>query len=345
MSASRWKLVAWGVASCLLVAALVRGACAPRRAALRGRSESLRSQVWEGARRPGSALELPAQEAPQSRRAAAQLIRARELRARLGSAAESEILVTASSLAASSAREWPRAAGEPPSSPDAGIHILASDPAWEEVVQAYRLVHLWYGDCRELSAQAAFRAGEMLRAAGDQERAREEFEVACDKDAAAAVRREHGMDFGVRARLELGHLARRSGEPLGALQHYEEVAMSSSASTRRRAEARFWYARMSMDTGDLDAARRWFAGVAQAAESEVDPLLRLRAFDFWARTYVRDEDVGAAVGVLELCRSELAPFIEERSELGARVCAAFVRMHARQQTRELIRARHEQLSR
>ncbi|MFP8871293.1 MAG: hypothetical protein VCB43_07635, partial [Myxococcota bacterium] len=211
--------------------------------------------------------------------------------------------------------------------------------------QAYRLVHLRHRDQRMIAAEAAFRAGEMFRTAGADERAREEFEVACERDPLPDPSRVRGADFGVRARLELGHLARRRGESLSASKNYEEVVTKFAAAPRRRAEAGYWYARMLIVEGDLETARRWFARVAQASAFDVDPLLRVRAFDFWARTFVCAGDVGGAVGVLELCRQELAPIMKERSVLGTRVTAALARMGARKLTCDLIRERHEEQAR
>jgi hypothetical protein len=182
-------------------------------------------------------------------------------------------------------------------------------------VLAFHAVREYFPDARALGAEAAFRAGELLRAAADDVGARAEFDAACRLGARTP--------FYARARIELGHIARRAGHPQLALDAYLSVLMDVGVAARWRDEAGLAAGRAYEETERVDDARRLYELVAEHGE---DPLDRIRGFDAWAETFVGVDDVEAAAGVLALCRNALAPRAAEETELGQRVRNALERM-------------------
>lgn len=182
-------------------------------------------------------------------------------------------------------------------------------------IAAFRAVRLHFPAQRSTCAEAAFRAGELWRAAGRPGLAALEFGVAIELGAKS--------EFRSRARIELGHLARRAGELAQAQALFEVVALDAGAAARWRDEASLAIGRLHAATVRHADARRWLRRVA---EQSGDVLLRVRAYDAWAITYVDEDDVEAAAGVLALARNALDDVAQEATELGERVAAALERM-------------------
>jgi hypothetical protein len=182
-------------------------------------------------------------------------------------------------------------------------------------VLAFRAVRTYFPDAPALGAEAAFRAGELLRAAADDAGARVEFDAACRSGAHTA--------FIARARIELGHIERRAGKLELALDAYLSVLMDVDNAARWRDEAGLAAGRVYEESARVEDARRLYQLVAEHGE---DPLDRIRGFDAWAETFVGVDDVEAAAGVLAMCRNALASRAEEETELGMRVRNALERM-------------------
>jgi len=182
-------------------------------------------------------------------------------------------------------------------------------------VLAFRAVREYFPEARELGAEAAFRAGELLRAAADDAGARTEFDAACRLGA--------HTEFSARARIEIGHIERRVGQPQLALDAYLSVLMDVDIAARWRDDAGLAAGRAYEELERVEDARRLFQLVAEHGE---DPLDRIRGFDEWAETFVEVDDLEAAAGVLALCRNALASRAAEETELGMRVRNALDRM-------------------
>lgn len=201
-------------------------------------------------------------------------------------------------------------------------HKLAFRRAVEEergflrtrAVEAYRAVRVYHPEEPATCAEAAFRAGEILRAAGSFDEALAEF----------AWARARGVGpFRVRAQLEIGHIQRRVGRPSEALDAYLAVVADANASAGLRDEALLWAGRVRADEGRNDDARRMWERVAEAGE---DPVDRIRAYDYLALLWVVAGDPEAAAGVLDRCRRALSDVALEETKRGERVRKALVRM-------------------
>jgi len=185
----------------------------------------------------------------------------------------------------------------------------------ERAVEAYRAVRVHHPRARAAGAEAAFRAGELLRAAGEPARALAEFEVAGELGENTAFR--------ARARLEIGHLHRRARRAQPALDAYLRVASDPTAARTHRDEAWLWAGLLWREAERLDDARRAWRRVA---EHGVDPLDRIRAFDRLGLLWIDGGDLEAAAGVLDECARALGGQASEETPQGARIRRGLGRM-------------------
>jgi tetratricopeptide (TPR) repeat protein len=196
--------------------------------------------------------------------------------------------------------------------------------------EAYRAVRAYFPKVRDLGAEAAFRAGELLRAGDEDEGALSEFSVARDLAPGGA--------FAARASIEIGHLRRRAGDAERALDAYLAVAHDGRAAPRWRDDASIWAGRTWFDLGRVDEARRAWRRVAERAD---EPLDRIRAHDELALAAVAEGDLEAAAGVLERCRRALADVALEETRRGERVRNALLRMRAIDELRRAVARRRD----
>lgn len=196
--------------------------------------------------------------------------------------------------------------------------------------EACRAVRVHFPEARAEGAEAAFRAGELWRAGGEDERARIEFEAVLTLDGEGP--------FGLRARLELAHLERRAGRTERALARYLEVLAREAESAWHATEARLWAGRMQLELGARELARALWRDVAESAR---DPLQRIEAFDFLAGELVESGDLEGAAGMLERCRQVLFEDSAELTERGRRVRDALTDMGSRRALVGAVRRRRE----
>jgi tetratricopeptide (TPR) repeat protein len=186
------------------------------------------------------------------------------------------------------------------------------------VIEAYAAVLLHHPDREEVAAEAQFRVGEILRAAGRPREASAAFEK--------AYRLGKGTDFRARALLEIGHIHRRAGRVERALDAYSDVVHDWSARPSLRDLGGLWAGRMRVLLGRAEEARRTFLRLSRTAER---PVVRVRAYD---RLALLEHELGigeAARALLQRCLRELRPVARERTRLGAEVTRALRRMRAR----------------
>ncbi len=198
-----------------------------------------------------------------------------------------------------------------------GTRGEAREAARKAAAEAYRAVRRYFPKARAQGAEAAFRAGELLRSGGDRPGALEEFEAAWDLG--------RRTSFGARAGLELGHTLRQMGRRKDALGWYESVEALGEDWAEERDLGAYGQGRVLSELGRPEDARRCFG---RAARHGVAPLQRVRAFDAWAGSLIDAEDLEGAAGVLELGRVSLKEASEELSTLGLRVRAALDGMHS-----------------
>jgi tetratricopeptide (TPR) repeat protein len=213
-----------------------------------------------------------------------------------------------------------------------GLRGLRGDERAQQLrraVGAYRELCARFAQQPHVVAEAAFRAGELLRAAGDGA-ARSEFE--------RAWRRGAGSDWRARAGLELGHLARRAEDDRTALSRYRRVLADTASAPSRRDEAALWAGRCCVELGREEEARDLWEHVATQA---IDPCDRVAAHDELALLWLAAGDLEAAAGELERARAGVRDQALERTPLGARVRSALRRMRAVTRLRARVAARRE----
>jgi tetratricopeptide (TPR) repeat protein len=207
----------------------------------------------------------------------------------------------------------------------------ARQAARDAAVRAYRAVREHFPGDAPACAEAAFRAGELLRAAEDVAGARSEFVLARERGA--------GTPFRVRAMLELGHVERRARNHADALSAYESVIAEADAPRRARDDASLWLGRVYLELDRTADARRAWQRVADGGE---DPLDRVRAYDYLAAVRVTEGDLDGAAEILKSCRSALADVAAEETALGERVRTALLAMRATEELERAIAARDKQ---
>ena len=196
--------------------------------------------------------------------------------------------------------------------------------------EAYRSVRRHFPAQREVGGEAAFRAGELLRAGGEEARALDEFGIARELSA--------GGEFAFRGALETGHILRRRGDPSGALDAYLAVAADVHAAPRWRDDAAIWSGRVWYETNRVEEARRWWNRVAGGGE---DPRDRVRAYDQLALALVDEGELEGAAGMLERCRRELSDVALEETPRGERLRRALTNMRALDVLRRAIARRRD----
>ncbi len=184
-------------------------------------------------------------------------------------------------------------------------------------IEAYRAVPTYHPAAEPVCAEAAFRAAELLRAAGRLPEAGEEFR--------RAVRWGAGTEFRARGRLEIGHVERRMGNGRRALDAFLDVAADSSATASRRDDAWLWAGRIWKDQNRIEDARRAWRGVAREGE---DPVDRILAYDYLALLHVERDERAAATSVISECSSALTDVAIEETQQGERVRKALQRMRS-----------------
>ncbi len=195
-------------------------------------------------------------------------------------------------------------------------------------LEAYQAVLHYHPERRELAAEAAFRAGELVRAAGGEVEALALF--------SAAQRLGEGTPYRARAGLEVGHLHRRQARPREALDAYLAVAGDPRAQPAHRDDAWLWAGKVWSSVGKAEEARRAWTGVASGG---ADPLDRVHAYDCLVLQRVEEGDLEAAAGVLDECLHGLAEVALEETERGARVRKALQRMRCVEALRDEVRRR------
>lgn len=187
--------------------------------------------------------------------------------------------------------------------------------ARREAISAYRAVRRYFPRERALGAEAAFRAGELLRSGHFDSEAVAEFEAARDLG--------KGTAYGPRGGLELAHIHRRHARLNDALSSYEDVTLMKDIDAEFADRARYWAGCVQAKLGrHVEARRSW----ERVARKGTGPIERITAFDAWIDSLVSAEDLEGAAGVLKLCNDELRSLAAEQTKLGLRVRNALERM-------------------
>jgi tetratricopeptide (TPR) repeat protein len=198
-----------------------------------------------------------------------------------------------------------------------GLEAAERDTARARALAACRAVRQYFPNEGWACAEASFRAGELLRSAGDLEGAAAEFQLAREQKGESAFR--------VRAVLELGHLQRKAKALDKALACYEAVLADTGATGAQRDDASLWAGAVYQELERPADARRVWQRVADTGEDALD---RIRAFDRIASLLVDTGDLEGAAGTLERCKEVLAAPAAEETRNGERVRSALANMRA-----------------
>jgi hypothetical protein len=197
----------------------------------------------------------------------------------------------------------------------------------KRVAAAFSCVAERFPGARGLAAESAFRAGELLRAGGFEGEAQAEWgrvlELAAGRGAGIPAPEPESASWAQRARLEIGHAARRDGTLDAALAAYEGVACDASAGPAVRDRAVDWTARTLSALGREEDARRWWRRLAEDGE---DPMVRSRAYEFLARSWSMTGDARELELTARRAREGLEPWSRQHTDLGLRVATALRRI-------------------
>ena len=197
-------------------------------------------------------------------------------------------------------------------------------------VAAYQAVLDFFPGESATCAEAAFRAGELMRAGGAIDGALASF--------TNARQRGGGTVFKARSGLEIGHIHRRGDDSKAALDAYGGVMEDVNALPGYRDEGRLWAGRVWHDNKGRAQALRLWEQVAQHGEDHMD---RIRAFDYLALDLIEGQDLEGAAGMLERCREALASVSEEETRLGERLRKSLTRMRAVRALQKAVEQREQ----
>ncbi len=209
-----------------------------------------------------------------------------------------------------------------------GLEGAALFRARQELLSTLRSVRENYPADKLAAAQAAFLAGELLRAWNEPRSAQREFEQAREAG--------RGTEFEARSSMELAHLQRRSGRLEQALAGYTAVLTLDGSPPGLVDAARLWLGRVQLDLGRRDEARSTWWELGRAGRS---PKIRIDAYDELALEAISRGDLEGAAGILDLCRRQLHAQSMQDSQLGRDVCAALDRMRCVHALQDSVRER------
>lgn len=202
---------------------------------------------------------------------------------------------------------------------------------WRKLtVEAYQALRVFHPQARALAVEAAFRAGEILRTAGEEAEALREF--------GWAVQHGEGSEFRLRGRLEIGHLHRRARRWREALESYLDAAADTSGGSARREDAWLWVGTSWKAMGRRDDARQAWRRIAEQGS---DILARITAYDELCLLLVEEGELEGAAGLLDRCHRELSEHALEESEKGERVRRAMLRMRILDELPRAIERRND----
>jgi hypothetical protein len=165
-------------------------------------------------------------------------------------------------------------------------------------------------------AEAAFRAGELLRTLERGKQADELFSRAVELGEEAPA----GREFAARGLLERAHIRRRANDAEGALALYGEILRRFADQRRTSATARTWSGKVQLKAGHAEEAAMHLLGFAEAfpeygAEA-------VRNADLLAVAQAEGGDEIAARATIDRLRLEVQPILDKGGKEGAAVQSA-----------------------
>ncbi len=198
-----------------------------------------------------------------------------------------------------------------------GTKGAARVAALDRACAAFGAVMEYWPEQGALTAEAAFRQGEIHRTLGRGGQAAGAFLVAVEQGA--------GTSFGVRGQLEIGHVHRRAGEFPKAIEAYSAVLDMPAASVRHLNDAREWTGKAHFELEDWPAAAKAFRAWGDDAEG---PAELVKAADLEARALLRAGQLAQARARLSEVTAQAEDLAAEPSKEGTAVRKALDRMKA-----------------
>ncbi|MFT6040639.1 MAG: tetratricopeptide (TPR) repeat protein [Gammaproteobacteria bacterium] len=184
-----------------------------------------------------------------------------------------------------------------------------------EAVAAYVRVHERWPKSGATAAEAAFRAGELLRAGQEPQLAIEQFLI--------ATKLNNPGEFAARSLYEIGHVQRREGNIEPALAAFEQLVASGPVDAHLRDMSSVWYAKVLAEAGQLPDAERVLRRLTKTATEPTD---RIRAYDELILMVVERGELEGAAGWLAECKHSVRESAGELTAKGQRVTRALERM-------------------
>lgn len=188
------------------------------------------------------------------------------------------------------------------------------------VVGRYDAIAAGQGHAVPECTEAAFRAGEILRALKQVELADARFERAVTMGEGV----EEAREFAARALLERAHILRRMDDGEGALSLYAEVGRRFADQRRAAAHARTWTGKLQLRSGQLELGAEVLQGFAEAYPEYATEAVRNA--DTVAVAWFEAGDEPAARVTLAWIRGRMEPLLAEGGRQAEKIRAALDRM-------------------
>ncbi|MDP6942269.1 MAG: hypothetical protein QGH51_09625 [Planctomycetota bacterium] len=187
--------------------------------------------------------------------------------------------------------------------------------ALNKACEAYGAVLKFYPESGLITAEAAFRQGEIHRSLGRPGPAKGAFESAVDQG--------EGSGWEARGLLEIGHIHRRLVEMKDALLYYERVMKLENAHLRYKNDSREWTGKAHLKLGNWEAAIEKFVEWASNSEG---PIEVVRATDLEVGAWIQLGKLGKAETRLSQLQEEMSSLAEEPTKESAALARALERM-------------------
>ena len=200
------------------------------------------------------------------------------------------------------------------------LEASAREQALLEVAGRYDAIADNGGFDAAARAEAAFRAGEILRVRGRLDDSAPRFAKAVELGADAPK----GREFAARGLLEQAHLERRAKDDATALQLYGQVRERFADQRRTAATAMTWSGKLLLAAGRTDEAAQMLQGFA--TEYPEYPKDAVRNADLLAIELLEAGDEAGAKAAVDTLRAAMAPIVDGGGKQAESVSAALKAM-------------------
>ncbi|HJM39333.1 MAG TPA: tetratricopeptide repeat protein [Planctomycetota bacterium] len=187
--------------------------------------------------------------------------------------------------------------------------------ALNKACEAYGAVLEYWPEAGLITAEAAFRQGEIHRGLGRPGPAKGAFESAVDQGASSG--------WEARGLLEIGHIHRRMAEMKDALLYYERALKLENVHLRYKNDSREWTGKVHLKLGNWEAAIGSFVEWANNSEG---PIEVVKATDLEVGAWIKLGKLSKAETRLNQLQEEMGGLAEEPTKESAGLARAIERM-------------------